>query len=214
MHQIEFVPKDRDRLFYDKFEYSLCLNIPHIGLARSMNDKKIRSGIKRWNLFSSWSGRTISEDKENFLLEVCGHLQNLNKDSKRLFYRDWLYLYTNNTRELEELVSKDIADHWYGQKAVLSVPRDCLLMKEPVHSYRSYFRTHLPDNDYRARLQNFFSTRKDQYRCSPSLKRALKSNHTYFLDYYFVDYNHPHDLTMLNLVAPKSIRKTLNIQAK
>lgn len=216
MHQLEFLIKDKDRLFYDRYEYSLSIYVPHIGLARSLNDRTIQVCIERWNSYrSSWNtSQRLSQEQQDILFQVAGHLRGLDSDTKKLFYQNWIYIYSNNRKELEELASKEHLTSSYAQQAVVSRPRDCLLMKQPTHKYRSYFRVYRMDNDNRLMLKNFFESRHEQYKCSPSLKRALKSGNIYLLDYFFVDYNNPQDMTMLNLVAPGCIRKTLSIQAK
>jgi hypothetical protein len=68
-------------------------------------------------------------------------------------------------------------------------------------------------------LANFLHSRRDTLRVSPALDKWANGtfigyvrNLSYSRSYYFVDHDHPNEGTMLSLVLPGIVRKTMPIQ--
>jgi hypothetical protein len=68
-------------------------------------------------------------------------------------------------------------------------------------------------------LANFLHSRQDTLRVSPALASwangtliGYTRNLSYSRSYYFVDHDHPNEGTMLSLVMPGIVRKTMPIE--
>jgi len=86
-----------------------------------------------------------------------------------------------------------------------------VLLKHPRHAWRSYFRQQLITAEQKHNLIKFLTVQAN-VRLSPSMKWFLTSSHqTRVFDYFFVDHDDSSLLTMLALIMPGLVRRTLPI---
>jgi hypothetical protein len=90
---------------------------------------------------------------------------------------------------------------------------------ESKYAYRTYLRERKYTKDQRDMLANFLHSRRDTLRVSPALDEWVNGtfvgyirNLSYSRSYYFVDHDHPNEGTMLSLVLPGIVRKTMSIE--
>lgn len=204
----------RDRLFYDQYEFGYNIHLKGAAALRVLTHDAVSSFIGRRNTNARvWRREPINDDWAARLHDMCDILARFEEPSKRIVHADWLYVYTNNLRDLESIMTFD--SHGNGVRARVELPRDVVLLEKPQHQYRSYFRGRMLNHEQGQVLRRFLLNRGDCYRLTPQLRERLSvDRHVYVQDYFFIDHNDLHDLTMLNLVAPGIIRKTLPIQAK
>ena len=70
-------------------------------------------------------------------------------------------------------------------------------------------------NQEKENLKNFFTNQTEHIRISPSLHVFLHEKpYQRTMDHYFIDYNDEQWLTMLALIRPGLIRRTLEIVTK
>lgn len=204
----------RDRLFYDQYEFGYHMHLKGAAALRVLTHDAVSSFIGRRNANARvWRREPINDDWAARLHDMCNILAGFEEPCKRIVYTDWLYVYSNHLRDLESIMA--FAVHGHGVRARVELPRDVVLLENPQHQYRSYFRGRMLNHEQGQVLRRFLLNRGDCYRLTPQLReRLLVSQHFYVQDYFFIDHNDLRDLTMLNLVAPGIIRKTLPIQAK
>jgi hypothetical protein len=89
-------------------------------------------------------------------------------------------------------------------------PKNTIRLKDPQHQWRSYFKIGKLTTEQKTQLVNFLANQSD-IRISPALTQWIDLKFTRTQDYFFVDYNTTTWLTMLSLVTPGLIRKTLQI---
>jgi hypothetical protein len=98
-------------------------------------------------------------------------------------------------------------------ESVIVRPRNTVAVKHPNHCYRSYFRATKLTNQEKDRILTFLQGQTD-IRVSPALTEWITEPFNRTQDYFFVDYNSESWLTMLGLIRPGLIRKTVQIVAK
>jgi hypothetical protein len=95
-------------------------------------------------------------------------------------------------------------------RAVVGRPRNTIQLRNPKYQWRSYFKVGKLTAEQKAHLKNFLANQPD-IRISPALTQWINFKYTRTQDYFFIDYNESVWLTMLGLVQPGLIRKTLEI---
>ena len=215
----------RDRLFYDRFQYCLGFKLPELASMRdSFEPQAVTSQLDfraRWleqskhiNYGGSWRPRTTTvitaETRDNCLAFAV--LMTRYPDSKLVIFADQGYLYTNDS-ELIETVS----DTWYltnltYRQAELDRPRDTLRIRNAQHEYRSYFRQKKIKPEARDHIKRFLENQTG-IRVSTGLQNWLNkpSPHVWLQDNFFIDHNDMSFLTLLALVNPVPIRKTVQL---
>jgi hypothetical protein len=96
-------------------------------------------------------------------------------------------------------------------RAEISRPKNTIQLKNPRHSNRSYLQMIKLTAQQKQQLVDFFHNQQSQIRLSPSLKSWTTQSFNRTQDYFFIDHNSLSWLTMLSLVQPGIVRKTLHI---
>jgi hypothetical protein len=120
------------------------------------------------------------------------------------------YVYTNDLTLIDRVSkSPGVSNIEYSQ-AVVARPKNTIQLQNPKHQWRSYFKIGKLTTEQKSHLINFLAN-QPEVRISPALKQWINLKFTRTQDYFFVDYNTTSWLTMLSLVIPGLIRKTLQI---
>jgi hypothetical protein len=99
----------------------------------------------------------------------------------------------------------------YTQSVVVRA-RNTITLKNPQHRYRSYFKSVKLTAEEKNQINAFLT--QQEVRVSPALKSWIATPFIRAQDHFFVDYDSEYWLTMLSLVRPGLIRKTVQIVAK
>jgi hypothetical protein len=90
-----------------------------------------------------------------------------------------------------------------------------VLKTDPKFCLRSYFREKVLDKTESERLFAFVKSREDIFGVTAGFKSSVNRFRVHYLQrHQFIDHNDMKDITMLSLVVPGIIRKTVPIQAK
>jgi hypothetical protein len=102
---------------------------------------------------------------------------------------------------------------------MITRPAGVVQLQESKHGYRTYLRERKYSYDQRQMLLNFFQSREGTLRPCDALMNWLRGQSKYYMQnaaysrsYYFVDHDHPNEGTMISLVMPGIVRKTLPIE--
>jgi hypothetical protein len=100
--------------------------------------------------------------------------------------------------------------------ANVTLPRDTVVVRNPKFQYRTYFREREVSTDCKDTLGQWLNSQQGQVRPSPAVQQWLSSsNHAwrskYMQRYYYVEHNSLQYETMLSLVIPGYVRKTVPI---
>lgn len=210
---------NRDRLFYDRFEYSICLRLDEADSLRMLDHSKIDSTLdskkifrsRNMNFGGSWRARNkeITETTRQNCHAMCDELNSVT-DRKVTFCQDWIYIYSNDLDWISHLSKIDYVTMVKFQRAVIDRPRDTLIIKSSKYRTRSYLRPHRLSENQRENLSHFLSVQTD-IRMSPGLDEWVNSEkkYRYIYEHYFIDHDSDAVLTMLGLIIERPIRKTV-----
>ena len=219
-------PDDRSSLYYAQYEWCVTINISEAHCLRDLRPARFEAALrnaKHWSEqdrfgqhFQSWG-----PIKENALRETRDILLEEAGAYKAVISYNVLSLYTNNRKLADQFVKLDnpgVRLHLVRQ-AVLTRPAGVIQLQESKHGYRTYLRERKYNKDQRDMLLNFLDSREGTLRPCGALMNWLRSTPKYYManlnysrSHYFVDHDHPNEGTMLSLVMPGIVRKTLPIQ--
>ena len=214
----------RSSLYYDQYEWCMTINISEAPCLRYLDANKFESAIrnaKYWAENDKWTDRSWSVTKETALRETRDVLLSETAPFKIVVSFNTVCIYTNRRRLVDQLVNlgNDGVHIRLVRQAVLTRPANVVQLRESKYAYRTYLRERRINLDQRNMLANFLNSRRDTLRVSSALDNWVNGkfigyirNHSYSRAHYFVDHDHPNEGTMLSLVLPGIIRKTMPIQ--
>ena len=216
------VPDDRSSLYYSEYEYCVTLFISDASCLRDLKTVRFEAAIRNAKYWAEmdrrpWQGTTHESalrETRDILLEQAGTY-------KAVVNFGNVSIYTNNRRladRFAELGNPSVRLHLVRQ-AVITKPAGVVQLQESKYGYRTYLRERKYSLDQRNLLLNFLDSREGTLRPCGSLMAWLRQQPKYYLanlnysrSHYFVDHDHPNEGTMLSLVMPGIVRKTLPIE--
>jgi hypothetical protein len=222
---------DRSSLYYDQYEWCVTLHISDASCLRDLKTVRFEAAIQNAKYWAEmdrgdayknrgrhpWQGTT----KESALRETRDILLEQAGAYKAVISFNVLSLYTNDLRladQFDQLDNPGVRPHLVRQ-AVITKPAGVIQLKESKHGYRTYLRERKYSKDQRDMLLNFLEAREGTLRPCGALMSWLRQQPKYYLanlnysrSHYFVDHDHPNEGTMLSLVMPGIVRKTMPIE--
>ena len=143
-------------------------------------------------------------------------------DAKRVMGVGHITVYTNNLEFKDQLVN-------YGQQhsfvtirhANVVYPPDTIALNDPKYKYRTYLRSRQVSDENIETLKTWLAAQEGEIAPSPGIKYFMEHRKTgyyyptnYTADHHYFDHNDMRYLTMLRMVLPVAIRKTVSIIAK
>lgn len=207
----------RNDWYYGKYQYSFVLHFPGSFYLKSLNHDAIDQLIRH---YSHWitSGHLSSHDIV-YIHDYCDLLLSLSSEFKIVIYKDSLYVYTSDIRDINCLVNSPltkIQKPCQITEAELFYDKDFVYLKNPTHKFRSYLRSRELTTQNSEYLSNFFRTNQETVKPNPRLWYKLIYNNRYYYIHTkdFVDHNSKHEILMLNIMLPGIVRRTQEIKAK
>jgi len=213
MATLEFESLSRNRLFYDQFEYCLRFCVMFASLLRCKSSADIPEAAAQRNSWRSrWNGPVITAAEITDLMDLHDRLAQFGADNQVVIHSNTVYVYSNDTHRLARLNQLEYVNYQKGTRATVDQPRDRILLVNPRHQYRTYFRDRYQGAEP---LRKFLLTRKDCFAYTPGFEHKLIGPHKFYVQRHcFVEHDNASDALMLNLVCPGIVRETLPIQAK
>lgn len=227
----KFNPVVKDRLFYNQFEYTIGFTVDEASALRDLRHDEIELTMERrrqwvevaqqrWNTGKKMLGKInilgrrrkeITSDTVENLHSLAELLLTTTTDFKLVVSVNQGHVYTNDLTLIDQLDRLDFLTNKYYSQAQIDRPKNTVRLKTPRHQYRSYFKITKLTALQKDQLMDFLHNQKDFVRVSPALQRWIDQPFNRTQDYFFVDYNTSSWLTMLALVNPGLIRKTMQI---
>jgi hypothetical protein len=218
----------RDRYYYDQWQYGMTFYLPEASCLRELDHEAIEvtlEGRRRWRQIQQqrWQrGQTILASTRQYHeitnkisddLHVVARvlIENSNK-FKIVVSINTVWIYTNEQDLLTKLADLSCIKEISFTEAVIKKPRNVILLKKPKHTHRSYFRHKKITQQQKHTLVQFLENHQNFVRLSPSLLDWMDNRFFRAQDYFFVDHTGVNWLTMLSLVCPDIIRKTMQIE--
>jgi len=225
----QFKTVDKDRLFYDQFEYCIGFHLDEISALRKLDHSCIDDIIERrkqWREMAqqrwvkgqrphgtimSRRWRDITDQTQANLHNLANVLLTTVASYKLVVSVDQGYVYTTDLALINQLaVMPELSHKTYTQARIIR-PKNTIQLKNSRHEYRTYFRAIKLSVQEKQVLIDFLQNQQDHTRMSPGLKNWVIDPFTRTQDYFFVDHTGSSWLSMLSLVRPGIVRKTLQI---
>lgn len=230
----------RSTLYYNQFEYAISWNQAEISCVQSLNQKKMLHSIKLRKeyeqAYHSWSPVSrplhwVSPDSvTRYTEECCNNLESVRallaaepEPKKLVFNRDYVAVYTNDLGLRDRVVANcPWVTAMLVRRAELLIPVDTVLLKNPVHLYRTYLRSRVINKQQRESLSRWVDTQQPDITVSKSLKNFLSPVQRGFShlrsnmveSYYYIEHDSLQYETMMSLVCPGLVRKTMSVMKK
>jgi len=215
----------RSSLYYDQYEWCVTFNIAEANCLRNLEQKRFDQAIlnaKRWRQeivsYAQLPSERWTDAKEQALREARDCLLAETHPFKTVVSYNTVSLYTNHVGLADRLENHEFKLRLVRQ-ARLTKPANVVQLRESQYAYRTYFRERRINLEQRNMLANFLNSRRDTLRVSTALDNWVNGkllgyirNHSYSRAHYFVDHDHPNEGTMLSLVMPGMVRKTMPIE--
>lgn len=220
-----------DQLYYGQFQYSVSFQLQECWVFRYTTDhsdidtrltrqqewrEKMR---ERWPADSMNRYHSIITDVTRANIHsMADFITGINSPYKIVVENKIMRIYTSDLNIVQAVEHIGFVQRRKYNQVVINRPRGTILLKNPRHQYRSYFKeTKITPEDKQAVAQ--FLANQPGIRIGAGLKTWLDDGYTiysskYTRDYFFVDHDNHSWLTMLALVRPGLIRRTVQIIAK
>ena len=221
--------KFSDRLFFDQYRYCIRAELHWVEACRRMDPDRIKHLVTMWdshsyyhkkiNFGGSWHNNReyfIPEQIEPRLMIANQWFLDHTQDVKLQFFRDKVFIYTNAKEHFDQLADLDVFDSLNITEINLDRPKGTVKARYPGFQVRSYFRSMHITEAQRDSLASFVNTNQQDIRTNIGLERFLNMDSkriAYFTlrDYFFVDLRDERLLSVLELMCPGMVRKTMDI---
>jgi hypothetical protein len=155
--------------------------------------------------------RPITQDTVKNLHKVAEILLTTPVDFKLVVSVNQAWVYVNNLDLIDQLDNLPVLQHKIYNQVQINRPRDTLRLRNSNYKFRTFFRLIKLTTEEKRTLAMFLNNQQRHVKLSPSLKKWILNPFNRLQDYFFVDYTASSWLTMLSLVHPGLVRKTLHI---
>jgi hypothetical protein len=94
---------------------------------------------------------------------------------------------------------------------VVDRPRDSVRLRRSKYQYRTVLRNRTLTDQEREFVVNWLNNNAKNLRMGPALREWARQGSNIVQDYYFFDHHSMGEVSMLNLVRPGLVRRTMNI---
>lgn len=214
----------RSSWYYDQYEWCVTFNIAEANCLRNLAQKQFEQairGAKKWSQeivsYAQLPSERWTDAKEQALHSARDCLLAETHPFKTVVSHNTVCIYTNHPGLADHLETHGF-DLRLVRQALLTKPANVVQLRESQYAYRTYFRERRFKQDQKSMLVNFLLARQDTLRLSDALKNWVEHNNyfrwnsDYSRSYFFIDHDHPNEGTMLSLVMPGIVRKTVPIE--
>lgn len=231
MSKHKFFPVYKDRLFYNRYKFCLGFYLDEVSCLRQLDHNCINDAIehrKQWREIAQqrWvNGRQkhgvilrrtwkeITEKTVADLHALAKQLLTTAAEYKLVVSVNQGHIYTNDLILIDQLSAMTELTYKSYTEAFVTRPKNTIVLKNPQHQFRTYFKLMKLSKQQKDQLMDFLHGQRGHVRLSPGLACWFDTPFNRSQDYFFVDYNTESWLTMLNLVHPGIVRKTMHIIA-
>ena len=223
---LQFKQVFKDKFFYDKFNYCIGFFIQEATCLRTVDhdyvDKMLERRIqfrnvsqKRWLqsklTILTKATRPILDITGERLHEVAEILIKSKSDYKSVVSIDNMWVYTNDLNLINQLNELNFLEDKKYSEACVTRPKNTIVIKSSKFSKRTHLKSVGLTEVQAEKLRSFLLRNHGEIRVSPGLLEWCNSYYRRTMDYYFIDYDDDGYLTMMALINPKIIGKTLSI---
>lgn len=218
---IEIEPVSRSSLYHGQYLYSVhfCMNeAQRLSYVKKFTDphalSRFRRKLTRWVSWSQSFGRSgLPVDVQQDLLDMVELLTHAPEPFRIMTCQKWFYIYTNNLAWARSLVGTGGCSMLRILQARVDLPQDRLVLRRSKgYQYRTWFR-----DIYRKKGATDIQTLVTWVRSQPDVHVSQSFGNDTYLPirrHHYIDHNDPKLVLMMELVRPRSTRKTQEIQVR
>ena len=206
----------RSSLYFNQWRYVVLFRLPEASFLRVLKHDRIDESIRYRNEWHSRYQRNdiVTAGIRNILHEACDYFLARKHPYKKVVCSNNIWLYTNNLEDFEDLNTITTGRVLYANQAQVVLAPNVVSLKNPRHSFRTYFRERWLTDTELANLRRYFHARGSMFRLSPGFSRLMNGHRMWVMSNYFVDHDEPQADFLINMAIPGIVRKTLPIVAR
>ena len=213
---MKFKTVERNQLFFGQYHYCISFFLKNVNVLRDLDPVKALKSIHYRNAWapSAHFRQKITEEEQHELIQVCDYLLARPNPFKRTVSTHAMYLYTNNPEDFDNLNGVGGLVVCNCSQVNVCLQPDTVTLKNPQHSYRTFFRERWLRDHELTTLRGYFQARPNQFRLSPGFRLLVNGRRMWLMGNYFVDHNEPQADFLINMAVPGIVKKTLPIVAR
>lgn len=229
---VSIVTEQRRSLYWGKYKYCMHFTQQKVSVLRHIDniDNSIE-GHRHWERQRHNSGWNISVNgfRTEFTDSIVKNLH-VTADCIRPFmseiktvFSSWNhgYIYTNDEAILAVLDQLPHVKVASKKVAEVSIPPDTILLNEPKYQFRTYFKSRQLNKTARQQFKDWLTSQGSEIDMATSLKAWVKHGYSrwshdseWTQDYWFINHNNKSYESMLGMIAPGLVRKTMILQRR
>ena len=213
---MKFKTVERNQLFFGQYQYCISFFLMNASVLRELDPIKILRSIQyrnQWAPTANYKQR-IAEQEQHELIQVGDYLLARPHPFKRTVSTHVMYLYTNHPADFQNLNGVGGLVVTNCTQVNVSLQPDAVTLKNPAHSYRTFFRERWLRDHELQNIRGYFQARPNQFRLSPGFEMLVNGRRMWLMGNYFVDHNEPQADFLINMAIPGIVKKTLPIVAR
>ena len=231
--------KDRGSKFYKKYKWCVAWSQAEASTLRNSLDEfqveKAIANARHWEHLRwdrSWSKIQTAGFQSQITESVVKDIHSVrsflaqNSNHKRILSVGYISVYTDDDNFKDQLIAliKSLNHHCHRilvREARVIYPEDAVALQESKYRFRTYLRSRKITDENIETLKQWVAAQGDELRPGPGLKDFMKTQKSgwyripnWTADFHFFDHNDLRYETMLRMVLPVAIRKTVSIVTK
>lgn len=215
MFDLSVCEVDRSELYFKHWEYAVRFYLPHASFLRELDHEQINISVAYRNTWKHYrASPNISESQHEILHKACDFFLGRSVPFKKMVSGHSMWIYTNQPQDFAQLNSIPTGEVRKVSRARITLPSNVIILTNPQHSFRTFFKERWLTTDIVARLRRYFECRPNQFRLSPGMTKFVSGSRAWMAANYFVDHDEPNADFLINMAVPGVVRKTLPIVAR
>lgn len=219
----------KDRWFYDRFEYCIGFHLDEVSCLRVLDHAHIDDFIERrkqwqeiaqqrwikggqkYGLIMRRRWNQITPQTVIDLHTLTDILLSTQGEFKLVVSLNQGYVYTNDLSLIDRLDAMPELTFKTYTRAQISRPKNTIQLKKSPYKLRTFFKLIKLTPEQKYQLEGFLLSQQANVRLSPALQTWIDQPFTRIQDYFFIDHETESWLTLISLVVPGIVRKTMHI---
>lgn len=228
------ITEPRSSLYFGQYRYAINWRQDEINCIRSLDHDTMLHTMKCRMHYESrrhvnWQNRGSESYVSKFTTKCRSNLEAMramlaaeSEPFKLVLFTHEATIYTNDITLYDRIWACAWVNHVKVKQADVVLPPDSVVLKDPKFLYRTYFRNCELEPEQKITLSQWLYSQgqevaaslslRELCKCTRNLRRPWHDNHVF--SHFFLDHNSPLYETMLNMVVPGIVRKTVNIVKK
>lgn len=224
----------RSALYFGQYRYAINWQQTEVNCIRGLDRDGMMQTMKcrmhyESRRHTSWQNRSSETYTSKFTTQCRSNLESMRamlashtKPMKLVLFTNEAIVYTNDIALYDSIKSCFWASAVTIKQADVVLPAESVALKNPLYQYRTYLKNYELESHQKTLLNQWLQNQGSEVSASKSLREFIVAgktvnrpwHHNHVFSHYFVDHNSHYHETMLNMLLPGIVRKTLRIVQK